>query len=727
MVSTRGVDERVGTAHWPAPRKIQPYIEAVGKPGSLPLGTILRRRPGAGTRIALPLRDRAVNIGRFSHVAVWGVTEAGKTSGVFKPWLWTDLHMNDTQAVDADGWPVGAMSSVVIDMKHPDIYEDIAAHVDPLPRRFLVLAPGDLERSMHYNPLDFVRVDPDSPGAVDDIAALADAIILNTPMGYRDDQFHQGRERDLLQLLIWYVCELQEARERGVPGTEETVARLHDAIRPVLPPGIPLPSLRSFPMVAALVRVGGQRLLGIVQETITDPEHPDNWRARWEQFADKARRSDDFIDWLGGLRRRLAVFMTPGVAAISVDSDFSLDLVGRQPTTMIIGMPRVLTTQLESYSALILTQLLQQLKRVAADHPSRRLPVPVTLYLDELPAQGQIPRLEHEIATLRDMAVSFVCGMQSTAALEARYDPKTVGAVTGNTNTKIVLGRNLGLEDMEHFSELAGETSMLAHARSRGGAAACTPSTPRRRALITPDQIRRMGQWEALVFLQTGFVTQTKLEPFHTLPRPAPTGKTSHLLLRGGRMDGGEYLPPVFWLRTRHRRLDATLGPWDTRPQALGPQGGVGPGAAAAMGLAVPGTAPASGAPAADGASSTEAIQTLPQGTAPTGAGPQPLGPDGVTTHSQDGSAAGAAEAQDAATRAALSTAAPEPGAVSDLAGFFNAIVRGKIRDPQMAGTDPPGWRIRMPGGQHVLVRWGLVRAFGDLRRTRARDIAERW
>jgi hypothetical protein len=67
--------------------------------GALPLGRIRRPAAGAGTGIALP------PLRRFAHVGVWGVTEAGKTSGIFKPWLLADALLNNSAV------PFGAVSS----------------------------------------------------------------------------------------------------------------------------------------------------------------------------------------------------------------------------------------------------------------------------------------------------------------------------------------------------------------------------------------------------------------------------------------------------------------------------------------------------------------------------------------------------------------------------------------------------------------------------------------
>jgi hypothetical protein len=150
---------------------------------------------------------------------------------------------------------------------------------------------------------------------------------------------------------------VQEARERGVREVTGLYDELTQMVRPALPAGTPIPSLRSFPMIAAMAMLDGQKLIGLLQSTVTSPAYPENWRVRCEHFAKEAARKEDLTGWLEGLQRRVAVFTSSGVAAISNRSDFSLDLVGRQPSTLVIAMPRELTKGIEVYSALIITQL----------------------------------------------------------------------------------------------------------------------------------------------------------------------------------------------------------------------------------------------------------------------------------------------------------------------------------------------------------------------------------
>jgi hypothetical protein len=767
----RGAERRPGTAEWAPPADLRPYARAVGQPGSLPLGRVAGRLPGAGQRLAVPLRDAAANISRFSHATVWGVTEAGKTSGVYKPWMWTDLLLNDPSLRDPDGRVVGAMSSVAIDMKHPDLFNAFAPYAAALPRRFLLLAPGDPDRSMHYNPLDFV-LDADGRPRMDDIALLSDAIVPNVPTDATGVSFHRGNEHRFADNLMQYVCEVQWALDRGVAEARDIPQRIEELVRPHLN-GLPMPRLRSLPMVAHLVRSDPESLLTLILGTVTDPAVPDAWPSRIAQFVEEGKggtvRPDrNTAGWLQDLVTRFGVFAVPGVAQISDHSQFSLDVVGRQPTTLIIGMPPTSTQSLASYSALIITQLLLTLRQVAGAS-GRRLPIPVTVYLDELANQGRIPRLEEDLATTRDLGIACVLGIQNTAQLEDRYGQRVATSMISNTNTKIVLGRNLGFEDAEKFARATGDTTVLAASASEGARGGSRGQSETRRTFMTADQIRGMRAYEALVFLQNGKFTRTVMTPFHRMVRALRQHHPDARYLDGATSPEGHRVPPGLVLLHRHLQLNGALGHWDQRPSRHAPPSSTSPstvpterGAASAV------------AEIADRARREPAATNLGRdasldGTAsPEEAGGEPASDERVRPPHPNGVGAGNPGAtvpapEDAAARMLVPTLhratdahpapdrpealrAPEPpsatttdgraddvapaddwGTVSAFVGLFNAIARGKLAPPDAPRIAPPGWRLALPSGDHALVRWEYVQAYGDRGRTRPEDLIQRW
>ncbi len=730
----RPPDARPGTSHWAPPDKLRPYIKAVDTPGALPLGCIRQPAWGAGASIALP------PLRRFAHVGVWGVTEAGKTSGIFKPWLITDALLNDPTV------PFGAMSSVAIDIKHPDLYDTLVPYIAPLPRRFVLLAPGSPELSMSYNALDHLDP-PDLEAYKSDVDALAYAIVENTVFAHKDVPYYRAIETRLLQLLIQFAVEAE-----GQLPQEDLEPLARHLLR-----GQSLPRVRSFPFLALLTALGHKDFLQLIEATITDADRPDLWRARFAQFHDMS--GHDLTGVLHGLQRRLAAFAAPDIARISTHSHrVRLDTLGRQPTTLIVGMQTVNPETIQTYAALIITQLIQQLVRLADRSPGRRLPVPVTIYLDEISNTARIPAIEDNIATLRDKGISFVLGLQDDSGLQQRYGEEAARKIVANLNTKVVLGRNLHIAQAIDTARMAGETTILTHSASAGTRGNSENQHPARRGLVTPDQVRRMEQYEALVFLQEGVITKTRLFPFP--PRDPATGEW--ILLYGSRREQALYLPlrqkletlafdrrmarprlilrrngtaggadetppawPIYRLRQRDLNLDRTLGP--LMPSSTPPLPRVPPEPAGQpMELPQPslaGQGPEAAPPAEQAQPGVDVpdkdLPSSPDSEVSPSPAPQP-------TEIDETSPSGPGEAD--VSIPAPAAQGPDTNALGEMTGFFRSIAHRKITVPESEhGSTPPGWRITLPEGPFVLVRHSFALAYSERRRTKPQNILDRW
>ena len=730
----RPADARPGTSHWAPREQLRPYIKAVDSPGTLPLGRIRRPAAGAGTVIALP------PLRRFAHVGVWGVTEAGKTSGIFKPWLLADALLNNPAV------PFGAVSSVAIDIKHPDLYETLAAYIGPLPRRFVLLAPSSPQLSMSYNALE--HLDPLDPDAYkSDVDALAYAIVENTVFAHKDVPYYRAIETRLLQLLIQFAVEAE-----GHLAPEDLEPLTRHLLRGQL-----LPRVRSFPFLALLTALGHREFLQLIEATMTDPGRPDLWRARFAQFHDMS--GHDLTGVLHGLQRRLAAFAAPDIARMSTHSRrVRLDTLGRQPTTLIVGMQTVNPETIQTYAALIITQLIQQLVRLAGRSPGRRLPVPVTIYLDEISNTARIPAIEDNIATLRDSGIAFVLGLQDDSGLQQRYGEDAARKIVANLNTKIVLGRNLHIAQAIEFARMAGETTILTHSASAGDRGSSEGQHPARRQLITPDQIRRMEQYEALVFLQEGVITKTRLHPFS--PRDPATG--AWMLAARGRRERALYDPmrrrlaslafdrtmawprlstgtkasetltapvwPILRLRWRDLKLDAVLGPLEPLGTSPPPPEAPAPTGRPRETLLSPAIDEPNATPPSDEGQEVSAVEALDHvlPSLPASQASQASVPsESQRVRSNEPSPSGLRETVSPVPAPAVQ--GPDTSALADMTGFLRVIAHRKITIPECAQGASAGWRVALPEGPFVLVRYSFVVAYGERRRTKPQEILARW
>lgn len=498
MSTSPDPSRRPGTSAWSGARELKLYLDAPRFRGSLPLGEIVPSLPGARRPIAIPFKQR------MEHVEVLGVTGTGKTGCVFKPWILSDGLLNDTSH------PEGAISTVAIDTNHPDIYDAVAPYIAAQPHRLLfVVAPDHPETTMFYNPLD--ALDPSDPHTYrSEIEALVHTIVENTVNVERGDvPFHRSIETIMLQDLIQFAYEAEPAIDRALA---------YETLRPFLEPGQEIPRIRSLAFLALLCRLPGQAFMNFIASVVTDPAVPDKWAVRFGQQRDRTK--SDLTDTLYGLQRRLAAFMSPNVIRVTQASHFSLEAIGQRPSTLIIGTPRSSGEATQTFSAIMITQLIHHLTRVAIAQPSQRLPVPVMIYLDEVINQARIPGLEQHVATLRKYGIGFVIGLQDHAGLRQRYTDNGAQALLSNLKTRIIFGRDLlpqsAATDILPF---LGDTTLVTHGAVKGDRGTSVSEHVVKRPLMTVDQIRKMRFGEVIAILHGNCMTRTRMP---LMPRRDP-------------------------------------------------------------------------------------------------------------------------------------------------------------------------------------------------------------
>jgi len=518
LSTTPDPSRRPGTSVWTGKGKLGLYEDAARRPDSLPLGTVVRGLPQEETDIAIPAQQR------FEHIEVLGVTGSGKTGCIFKPWVLHDGLLNGPVTNedgtyhprrcenDADGrtWDyTGAYSTVAIDIKFPDLYDAVAPYLAAQPaRRLLVLAPDHPYTTMGYNPLD--ALDPSDPDTYrTEIAGLVQTIVENTPKQFMDVPYHQNIETQLLQDLVQFAYEAEPVIDR---------AHAEEILRPFLERGQKLPRVRSLSFLSFLCRLPGSAFLDFVSEVQTDPQVPDKWTTRFQQHHERTKA--ELTGTLLGLQRRLAAFMSPGVTRVTQHSHFRLETVGERPTTLIIGTPMSSGEATQTFAALMITQLIDHLVRLAKTQPNRRLPVPVMIFLDEVINQARIPILEDYVATLREFGIGFVIGLQDYSGLRQRYGDDAARKLLSNLRTKVIFGQGLNPEQAkESVLPMLGDTTIVTLGTSSSADGERESMSVRPRPLMTVDQVREMPFGEVILGLHEGQRTKTRLA---LMPRRDP-------------------------------------------------------------------------------------------------------------------------------------------------------------------------------------------------------------
>lgn len=131
--------------------------------------------------------------------------------------------------------------------------------------------------------------------------------------------------------------------------------------------------------------------------------------------------------------------------------------------------------------------------------------VPITLLLDEFANIGVIPNFETTIAVVRGRGVALWLGIQSLSQLESRYGRANAQTILTNCGTKIAL-HGLDIETAKYLSASLGEGTVTATRQSIQRLLGVLPAPSitvsdqhHARALLTPDEVRRIRSEEAIV------------------------------------------------------------------------------------------------------------------------------------------------------------------------------------------------------------------------------------
>lgn len=134
-------------------------------------------------------------------------------------------------------------------------------------------------------------------------------------------------------------------------------------------------------------------------------------------------------------------------------SDFIFDEIAMKKSILYIITPPM-DESWDSMVNMTYNQLFQRLYKVA-NLNKRKLPVPLTLILDELPNLGKLEKLERFLATCRKYGIAAFLLIQNITQMYDVYGEKKAESIIGNCATKINLG-GCNNTTNEYFSKLCG-------------------------------------------------------------------------------------------------------------------------------------------------------------------------------------------------------------------------------------------------------------------------------
>ena len=391
-----------GSARWGTAEDIKPYMAEDFKDNIILTETerlTMDNRPKSGPKYA-----------RNKNVLVIGGSGSGKTRFFVKPNL---LQMHSSYVVtDPKGTVVNEVGNALLKGGY----------------RIKILNTINFAKSMHYNPLAYIRSEKD-------ILKLVNTIIANTKGegAQSSEDFWIKAERLYYSALIGYIW------YEG-PEDEKNLNTLIEMIN------------------ASATRDDDESYKNPIDRLFDEleAENPEHFAVRqYKKYKLAAGKTAKSI--LISCGARLAPFDIRELRELTEYDELELDTLGDEKTALFV----IISDTDDTFNfivAIMYTQLFNLLCDKADDKHGGRLPVHVRCILDEFSNIGQIPKFEKLIATIRSREISACVILQAQSQLKAIYRDNA-DTIVGNCDTTLFLG---GKEKttLKDLSEILGKETI---------------------------------------------------------------------------------------------------------------------------------------------------------------------------------------------------------------------------------------------------------------------------
>ena len=430
-------DEEYGSARWGTEKDIKPFTDPKFENNIILTWTEFLT---TNTRPAVPANARNLNC------CVVGSSGSGKT----RFWLTPQLLQAHS-------------SYVVVDPKGGVLEQAGYFLQKKKGYKIKVFNSIDFSRSMHYNPLAYIRNEAD-------ILKFVNTLIANTKgEGKEGDPFWTKSETLLYCALIAYII------FEG-PDEDKNMNTLVDMIS-----GMEVKEDDDDFMNAVDYMFAG-----------LEKRKPDCFAVKqykkYKLASGKTARSI-----LISCGARLAPFDIPQLREIMSYDEMELDKMGDRRTAAFFIISDTDTTY-NFIVALAFSQMFNLLCERADNVHGGRLPHHVRVLWDEAANTGQVPNLEKLVAVIRSREVSLTLFYQQLAQCKAIYD-KNAETILGNMDSVVFLGGREASTIKEISENWLGKAtiSMQTEGRSRGQSESYNQNTQRLgRELMTPAELATM-------------------------------------------------------------------------------------------------------------------------------------------------------------------------------------------------------------------------------------------
>lgn len=348
-----------------------------------------------------------------------------------------------------------------------ELYDDTAGYLERNGYKIKVLNLVNPKNSDGYNPLAHIKSDLD-------VDVIASTIIKGQEKGGGpSDPFWNDTAEMLLKSLIYYLIATR-------PSEEQNLASCAEMVR-----------------AAAAENNGGNLLKDMM--SVLPIDHP----ARMYYKNVEVASDKTFSSILVSLQAKLGKFDSKDIAEVTSTDTIDFEEIGNTKTSVYV-ISSDTHTAYDFLLTIFFAQMIQQLYDEADKQPGGKLKVPTFFILDEFANIGQIPDFDKKISTSRSRKISFSVILQNLDQLEAIYD-KAYETIMGNCDTHLFLGSN-STKTVEYFSKALGEKTIsresIQKSKDKDGHKSGTSDSEQimARALMTPDELRRMSMDYCIIF-----------------------------------------------------------------------------------------------------------------------------------------------------------------------------------------------------------------------------------
>ncbi len=334
-----------------------------------------------------------------------------------------------------------------------------------------------------YNPLKHINSEID-------VDVIANTIVRGQKSeGSTSEPFWDDSAEMLLKALIYYLIATRPPEEQNLASCAE--------------------------LVRAANNKGGNNLLTELI-SVLPYDHP----ARMYYKSIEIAPEKTYSSILSTLQSKLGKFDSKEIAELTSTDTIDFNEIGDKKTAVYV-ISSDTHTAYDFLLTIFFSQMIQQLYD-HADKEGGKLKTQTFFILDEFANIGKIPDFDKKISTSRSRNISFSVILQNVDQLEAVYE-KSYETIMGNCDTHVFLGSN-SYKTVEYFSKQLGEKTIdrdsisINRDRQNWKTGKSVSDQIMARALMTPDELRRMDMDECIIFVKG--LKPVKAKKFYYFKKP---------------------------------------------------------------------------------------------------------------------------------------------------------------------------------------------------------------